>query len=486
MTDTLRVLLIDDDEDSAPLTRGMLARVAGASFDLEWAPEFDTGLDRLLSNEHDVCLLDYRLGARDGLQLLRAAVSKGCRVPMILVTGQSDATVDQQALQAGATDYLSKAELNGSNLARSIRFAIDRSRGEEQRRAAVSELSALVQHVAAGIWYLDANHRIRSIIGQCPLGNGAFNEQAVGRPFAEVIPQSYELVTAHRDALHGESKTLDFTADRRTFHIRIEPYRDAQNVILGSIGVAIDVTSHRYLESGLNDARKIQQRLFPSSAPVIEGFDLAGYCRPADAVGGDYYDFLTLSDGSLGVVIADVSRHGFPSALIMSSLRRAIRTFAATTSVPGEILEAANTVIYEDTPDEWFVTGVLASIDTTHRSLTLSGAGHEAYLFDVDGSVTRLSANGLPLGMIEQNVLATSGPISLRSGQLLLLTTDGIHEHHSDDGPLFGLPQVWDIVASLQKEPASEILDGLFHAALSYEGGFEPADDMTAVVVKVK
>ncbi|MCA9029431.1 MAG: SpoIIE family protein phosphatase [Planctomycetaceae bacterium] len=419
------------------------------------------------------------------MQLLREAITKGCRVPIILVTGQSDAAVDQQALQAGATDYLSKADLNGSNLARSIRFAIDRRQGEDQRRAVTSELSALVQHVAAGIWYLDTNHCIQSIIGQCPLGNGAFNEQSVGRPFAEIVPQGYEIVNAHRAALNGESTTLDFTADRHTFHIRIEPYRNEHDIILGSIGVAIDVTSSRYLESGLTDARKIQQRLFPSMAPVIDGFDIAGYCRPADAVGGDYYDFLTLSDGSLGVVIADVSRHGFPSALIMSSLRRTIRTFAAATSVPGEILEAANTVIYEDTPDEWFVTGMLASIDTKNRSLTISGAGHEAYLFDVDGRVTRLSANGLPLGMIDNNALTTSGPISLISGQLLLLTTDGIHEHHSEDGPLFGLPRVWDVVASLQQKSATEILDGLFQAALSYEGGFEPADDMTAVVVKV-
>jgi signal transduction histidine kinase/HPt (histidine-containing phosphotransfer) domain-containing protein len=122
----LRILLIDDDEDSLVITRGLLARVEGTAFHLEWADSYEAGLETLRQGRHDACLMDYRLGARDGLELLREAVAQGCRVPMIVLTGQGDKAVDLQAMKAGAADYLVKDALDASRLERSIRYAVER------------------------------------------------------------------------------------------------------------------------------------------------------------------------------------------------------------------------------------------------------------------------------------------------------------------------------------------------------------------------
>jgi light-regulated signal transduction histidine kinase (bacteriophytochrome) len=124
----LRILLIDDDEDSLVITRELLSQIAHGSHTIEWVDTYEAGLDRLLQAQHDVYLLDYRLGARNGMELLREALDAGCRAPIIMLTGQGDHEIDLEAMQAGAMDYLVKDEINAALLERSIRHATERQR----------------------------------------------------------------------------------------------------------------------------------------------------------------------------------------------------------------------------------------------------------------------------------------------------------------------------------------------------------------------
>ena len=130
----IRVLLVEDDEDDYFLTSDLLSeeRERGPHFFLEWVDEADKALSLMLAMQHDVYLVDYRMGASDGLQLLRAAVTGGCKAPIILLTGQGDHEVDVYAMEAGAVDYLIKAEITASALERSIRYAIMRKRVEAE------------------------------------------------------------------------------------------------------------------------------------------------------------------------------------------------------------------------------------------------------------------------------------------------------------------------------------------------------------------
>src|SRR5262245_6520330 len=122
----LRILLIDDDEDSLVITRSLLARAGGAAFRVDWVSTAESGLEALRQGGYDVCLLDFRLGEEDGLALLRRAVAEGCRAPIIMLTSQGDHEVDLQAMKAGAADYLVKGALDGQHLERSLRYAVER------------------------------------------------------------------------------------------------------------------------------------------------------------------------------------------------------------------------------------------------------------------------------------------------------------------------------------------------------------------------
>lgn len=130
----VRVLLVDDDEDDYILTRDWFTQMHGTKFELEWVASYDIALEAIALNQHDVYLLDYRLGERNGLDLLRQAVTIGCTAPMILLTGQGDREVDVEAMKAGAADYLEKKQLGALVLERSIRYAIERKRSEQKIR----------------------------------------------------------------------------------------------------------------------------------------------------------------------------------------------------------------------------------------------------------------------------------------------------------------------------------------------------------------
>ncbi|MCJ7434172.1 MAG: diguanylate cyclase [Anaerolineales bacterium] len=123
-----KILLIEDDQDDFILTRDLLAEVDGGHYHLDWARNYQEGLKQIQADLHDVYLIDYRLGADDGLQLLREAIQAGLQSPVIMLTGQGDLEIDLAAMQAGAADYLVKGRIDEQSLEKAIRYALERSR----------------------------------------------------------------------------------------------------------------------------------------------------------------------------------------------------------------------------------------------------------------------------------------------------------------------------------------------------------------------
>ncbi|MEX1056004.1 MAG: PAS domain S-box protein, partial [Rhodothermales bacterium] len=150
------VLIIEDDEDDYFIARSLLSKTTGIECDLDWAHDYDEGLATLQSKHYDVCLVDYRLGSRDGLQLLREAGEHGVDTPMILLTGQGDYEVDVKAMMAGAADYLVKGQIDAQLLERSIRYARERKRADERIR----EQAALLDKARDAICAFDLERKV--------------------------------------------------------------------------------------------------------------------------------------------------------------------------------------------------------------------------------------------------------------------------------------------------------------------------------------
>ena len=147
----LKINLIDDDEDDYILIRALLGDVKGSEFELEWVATYDEGLEVIKRQQHDVYLIDYRLGERNGLELLCEAIEAGCRKPIILLTGQGDYEIDMEAMRFGAADYLEKEWVDGHLLERAIRYAIERKQAEEDLRRARDEWEEKVDERTADL-----------------------------------------------------------------------------------------------------------------------------------------------------------------------------------------------------------------------------------------------------------------------------------------------------------------------------------------------
>jgi two-component system, cell cycle sensor histidine kinase and response regulator CckA len=156
----IRVLLIDDDEDDYLITRDLMARIRERRHQLDWVNNYNDGLAAIKRGEHDVCLLDYRLGERTGLELLRELHAFNTRLPVILLTGQGDQEIDIEAMKAGAADYLVKARLTADTLERSIRYAIERKRAQETVRHERDFISGIMETSPSGIVVTDCDGKI--------------------------------------------------------------------------------------------------------------------------------------------------------------------------------------------------------------------------------------------------------------------------------------------------------------------------------------
>jgi sigma-B regulation protein RsbU (phosphoserine phosphatase) len=225
--------------------------------------------------------------------------------------------------------------------------------------------------------------------------------------------------------------------------------------------------------------------MLPKQVPSLPGFDLAGVCYPAAATGGDYYDYIPMPCGSLGIVIADVSRHGFASALIMAASKRVLRTLVERGVPLGEALTIANRAIAEDTNSEYFVTLFYASLDPKTRRLTYAGAGHEAYIIDPTAPPRKLDSTAFPLGVHDAAIDTCEDPIALAPGQALVMFTDGCNEALAPAGGQFGIARVLEIVQAHRSNSAAEMVKALHDAVRDFCQPVAPLDDLTIVVLKV-
>jgi serine phosphatase RsbU (regulator of sigma subunit) len=264
------------------------------------------------------------------------------------------------------------------------------------------------------------------------------------------------------------------------------------NALVRAIRYAIERSRRHQAEESLRDAseefraaREIQQRLFPAEAPTLPGFDIAGALYPARATAGDYFDYVPMPEGCLGVVVGDVSSHGMGPALLMSETRACLRTLAQTSLDVGEILTRVNRMLTADTDDFHFVTLFFARLDPRCRELVYGAAGQRCYLLPAAGGATVLDSTSLPLGVDAEMIVPTAPAISLHTGDVLALFTDGVVETESPGLARFGVGRALEAIRSHRDEPAAEVVVALHSELEAFSLDQPRLDDCTILVVRL-
>ena len=242
-----------------------------------------------------------------------------------------------------------------------------------------------------------------------------------------------------------------------------------------------EVRARERIEQELRVAQLIQQQFLPKTLPDLPGWQIAAFYRAAAEVGGDFYDFIALPEGRIGLVIGDVTGHGVPAALVMATTRSVLRSEAPRMVAPGAVLERVNEFLHSDIPANMFVTCLYAVLDPTTGALTYANAGHDLPFVRRGDRVEELRATGMPLGampgMTYAEKQATLGP-----GDVLLLHSDGLAEAHDPQRVMFSFGRMRTLMGGLGI--GMELIDGLLSALRAFTGpAWEQEDDITLVTL---
>ena len=240
------------------------------------------------------------------------------------------------------------------------------------------------------------------------------------------------------------------------------------------------------LEAQLEVARQVQLSLLPPRDPVVEGFDISAYNFSTEEVSGDYYDFVSIYEDQLGLVIADVSGKGVPAALLMAFLRASLRAAINTGYAPNVAMSKVNYLLWETIERNQFVTAFYGVLDATNRTLAFSNAGHNPPLMlDREGGVRFIERGGLPLGMFK-DARYYEYYLPIEPGQILVLYTDGVTEALSPEGTEYGRDRLARTVREGQHLSARDLIDFIYADILAWTDGHGASDDVTFVVVKAQ
>jgi sigma-B regulation protein RsbU (phosphoserine phosphatase) len=238
------------------------------------------------------------------------------------------------------------------------------------------------------------------------------------------------------------------------------------------------------LEKQLQLAREAQSRLFPGEPPHIKGYDIAGICLPAEEIGGDYYDFIKLSNKDLGVAVADVSGHGITSALMMTAFRGLLRMHARGRLGPVKIANAINHLLPDFSSNDDFATLIYIVLNHEINEITNICCGQQPpMVLHSDGSMENLNALGPALGVMKKVKYITEKH-SLLPGDILTIHTDGVVELINDAGEEFGMKRLGAAIYQNRDFPAAGIIQKIIDLTRQFSGSQTYQDDFTLVVIK--
>jgi sigma-B regulation protein RsbU (phosphoserine phosphatase) len=250
--------------------------------------------------------------------------------------------------------------------------------------------------------------------------------------------------------------------------------------------VASEVAQRERLNRELEIAREVQQRLFPQSGPEIAGLDYAGKCRPASSVGGDYYDFVLMCDGRLGIAIGDISGKGVPAALLMASLQASLRGLAiANPPALSSLMVNLNRLIYDASPSNRYATFFYGVYDPRSRDFMYVNGGHNPPMIFRGDQVLRLEEGGPVVGLFGPAQYAQAS-IKLQSGDTMVLFTDGVSETMNAAEDEFDEERLMAAVRSGASLKPAALIDHIISACDEFAAGAPQHDDMTLVVVRVE
>ena len=342
-------------------------------------------------------------------------------------------------------------------------------------------------------------------MGEGLIGHGVSLAEAVHvRDLREYIPEAEQVVGADGDVsvmlsplryagkdigvlavtrMHGEGhfSKNDFAVFRSV--------AEQSSFAIGNARVHRDANEKKAIEGELKNAAEVQRVLLPKEDPVVAGFRVNGTNIPARIISGDYYDYIELVDGRLGVVVADVSGKGVSAGLLMAMCRALLRAVSLTNASPAAVLGAVNRYIFPDIREDMFISMIYGILEPADGTMTFTRAGHEPALIYRKSSqeVEVLRPKGLALGIDAGGVferVTQDLTVKLESGDCVLFFTDGVKEAVNENGEEFGLERLADTFQDAAKVGAEAVVTQVQEVVNAFTDEDAQMDDVTIVAIE--
>ena len=529
---SIRVVIADD----LALMRSGLRAFLAAYPDINLVGEAGDGEEMLQLCDllqPDVALMDLKMPVMDGIQATRLIQQRWPGVRVLALANFRDKALIQEALKAGAVDYLSK-DITADELAEAIRrvhkgrrMALSKVKREAAQAELLEGLAQVAEMAGADLTRLAGllRQQLPRLFPGCQIDVHLFPDQKLfcypadrtehlpealwrwlsGRADAALLPSGGSPPWGEGEALEGEMILAPVVSpknqnplggigilqisDQHTLKRRLPFVQE----LAGSIALAVSRPSTGTPRSSGTDLRqemanagKIQAGILPEKPPQLRGWDIAARLEPALQTSGDFYDFIPLTNNNWGVLIADVSDKGMGAALFMALSNTLIRTYAIQyATLPSFAIGLVNERILSDTRNGMFVTAFYGVLEPDTGRIRYVNAGHNPpYL--VSGQkgkpVDKLGTTGMALG-VDENARWGQKLARLVPGDVLALYTDGVTETQDRAGRFYGEGRLLEVVRRLRGKPAKTILDAVLADVKRFSGGAPQADDVTMIVV---
>lgn len=238
------------------------------------------------------------------------------------------------------------------------------------------------------------------------------------------------------------------------------------------------------VQRDLKIARDLQRRLYPPPPATGDHLAIASHCEPADETSGDFYDFIELGPDKLGIVVADVTGHSLPAAMIMTMTRSILRNEARRTASAAEVLRQTNQTMLSDASVDQMVTAFYGILNFNTLTLHFSNAGHPFPILKRRGKIEELIVPGLPLRSMP-DVTYEEQAIQLEPGDQLVLISDGVIEAMNQQRELFGYERLYETILGAADNGPHMLLSEIWEAVISFQGSTQQKDDIALVVLEV-
>lgn len=320
---------------------------------------------------------------------------------------------------------------------------------------------------------------------QSPLVNNKINDEypcLVSLGVELIVPMLFQGTSRGLVLLGKRINKLPYSEDDIEF---VSSLASLATVSLENRKLFLDALEKERLEEELEIAKEIQQQLLPGKLPNLANFEMAAFNVSSKQVGGDYYDVIPLDDSKYVVAIADVSGKGVPAALLMANLQAFLKSICKQGMSINKATNIINNLVAENTTHGRFITFFWGILNDAKKTINYVNAGHNPPLLIRDNQITKLNKGGIILGVMKSTEPYLNEEIELKSGDVLVLYTDGITEAQNRKGEEYSEEKLESFVIDRASLTAQELLQEIKHEIDGFTNGGQQSDDITLVVIKV-